>query len=305
MDNMKKIALLLIIGLAFILKLSAQKENGTVYIEHDAINKTRAMWAAFVKGDKETFASFFADTVMVGSNGIFEKKPKAYMVSLIDGWKDYENLTIQDEQGSFPDAIEYKEGGLWVQDWLLWTGTHKTTGIKIKVRVHSLYQFNKEGKIVTGMQYYNYSVFNEINKSQKTIESGVIYKYHPYINTIRKLVNAYCAKDKNLWVSFYTPDASFSNLSLKANTSFDLKTRMANAEKNFANYNTIDMVQSGQPICVAYEKETFVVYSWWVLSLTDKNNNKKSGIQVMMSHGFNNDGKVTWESVYVDSKRLE
>ena len=30
---------------------------------------------------------------------------------------------------AFPDAMEYKEGGTWVQDWLLMTGVHKETGI--------------------------------------------------------------------------------------------------------------------------------------------------------------------------------
>lgn len=302
---MKKIALIFIITLTSFLIVYAQKENGIVYIEHEAINKTKAMWAAFVKGDKDAFVSFFADSIWVGQNGNYERKPQKYMGGFVDWWKNFDRFEIKDDKPAFPDAIEYKAGGLWVQDWQLWTGIHRATGINIKIRVHNLYRFNKDGKIDIANEYFDNDIFDEIDKSQKTIESGVVYKYHPFINNTRKLVNAYCAKDKNLWISFYVPDANFSNLSLKAGESFDLKTRIANAEKNFTKFSTIDMVQSGQPVCVAYEKEYFVVYSWWILSVTDQNGIKKSAIPVMMSHGYNDNGKVTWEAVSVDSKQLE
>ena len=107
------------------------------------------------------------------------------------------------------------------------------------------------------------------------------------------------------WLSFYTPDAVFGSLSLKDGESIDLKTKKADDQKTFATYNTIELAESGEPVCVAYEKEYFVVYSWWVLSVTTMDGKKKSNIPVMLSHGFDNNGKIKWEGVYMDSKRLE
>jgi ketosteroid isomerase-like protein len=302
---MKKIVFLLILAFTSLLTVKAQKENGTVYSEHDAINKIKAMWASFVKGDKETFVSFFADTIWVGSNGDYEKKPQKYMGGFVDWWKNFDNFDIQDDKPAFPDAIKYKNGDVWVQDWLLWTGTHRATGIKIKLHVHNLYRFNKDGKIAIANEYFNNDIFDYIEKSQKTLESGVVYKYHPYINIARKSVNAYAAKDIETLFAFYTPDAVFGSLSLKDGETIDLKAKKAETQKNFAYYNTIELVQSGEPVCVAYEKEYYVVYSWWVLSVSTKDGRKISNIPVMITQGFDNNGKIKWESDYLDSNRFK
>ena len=302
---MKKIVLLLIFALTSFLMVSAQKENGTVYSEHEAIGKTKAMWAAFIKGDKETFVSFFADTIWVGSNGNYEKKPGKYMGGFVDWWENIDNFTIQDDKPAYPDAIEYKSGGLWVQDWLLWTGIHKATGIKINIRVHNLYRFNKDGKINAANQYFDYGVFDEIYKSSKTIENGVVYKYHPYINIVRKAVNAYCAKEVDKMFEFYSGDAVFSNLVLTNNQTYGVDVMKKEMKNNFENQNNISMVETGHPVCVWYEKESYVVYSWWLFSYTTKSGVKKSGIPIMMTDIFNAGGKIAMEAVYYSSNHFE
>lgn len=302
---MKKIACLIVMSLTSFLMVNAQKENGVVYSEHEAINKTKALWAAFVKGDKETFTSFFADSIWVGTNGDYKKRPKADFGGYVDWWKSFDNLSIEDDKPAFPDAIDYKNGGLWVQDWLLWKGTHKSTGINIKLPVHYMYRFDKNGKINVINQYFNTDIYGEIDKNQRTIESGVVYKYHPYITTIRKAVNAYCAKDLETLLSFYTPDAVFSSLSQKNGEFINLNTKTEEFRKTFADYNTIALEQSGEPVCVSYEKAYNVVYSWWVLSLTSMDGKKKSNIPVMLTHGFDDNGKIKWEAVYLSSNHLE
>jgi hypothetical protein len=40
------------------LTVNAQKQSGIVYSEHEGITKTKAAWAAFLKGDKDKFLSF-------------------------------------------------------------------------------------------------------------------------------------------------------------------------------------------------------------------------------------------------------
>ena len=76
---MKKIAFLIILILTTFLMVDAQKENGTVYSEHESIAKTKALWAAFINGDKETFTNLFADSVWVGINGDYQKMLKKDM----------------------------------------------------------------------------------------------------------------------------------------------------------------------------------------------------------------------------------
>ncbi len=302
---MKIYILFLIVGLSSFLMADAQKENGIVYSEHDAITKTKAMWAAFVKGDKETFASFCADSIWEVVNGDFQIRLKKDLGGIVDWWKDFENFSIQDDKPAYPDAIDYKIGGLWVQDWLLWKGTHKATGININLRVHNLYRFDKNGKINSIHQYFNNDIFEEIAKSQKTIESGVVYKYHPYIITIRKAVNAFCSKDLETLLSFYTQDAVFSNLSLKDGVVTNLEAKKKELKDAFDSYNNIKLDQSGAPVCICYEKEYYVVYSWWVLSFTTKDGKKKSKIPLMLSHGFDKEGKIIWESIYFSSNQFE
>lgn len=303
---MKKVVFLIIILLTSFLMVNAQKQSGIVYSEHDGITKTRAMWAAFLKGDKETYLSFYADSVWSGNNGSMERRTKEQFGGMMDWWnKEFKNLSITDDKPAYPDALQFKEGGLFVQDWLKLTGIHEKTGINLDWPFHNVYRFNDQGKVDVILQYYDPARFKEINNSQRTIEDGVVYKFHPYISNTRKAVNAYNAKDLQTWLSFYTPNAVFNSLSLKDGESIDLKTKIANTKNTFATYNTINLKQSGEPVCVSYEKTYNVVYSWWVLSVTTMDGKKKSDIPVMLTHLYDDNGKIMSEAVYMDSKRLE
>lgn len=294
------------LGLSSFLMVSAQKENGTVYIEHEAIAKTKALWAAFVKGDKETFLSFFADSVREGANGIINLRAKKYFGGYIDWWSGVDQLAVKDDTPAFPDAIKYKEGGLWVQDWLKISGIHKKTGINIDWPVHNLYRFNKEGKIDLIRQYFDNKMFDEINNSQRTIENGTVYINHPYINTVRKLVNAYCAGDIETMTDFYTPKTMFWKSDGKANEFLNLEEKMKENKETFANYNNIKLTQIGYPDCIYYSKDdNFIVYSWWILSCTTKDGKKKSDIPVMLSHDFNKEGKINREFLYLSGTHFE
>lgn len=296
----------MIILLTSFLMVSAQKQSGIVYSEHEGITKTRAMWAAFLKGDKETYLSFYADSVWNGNNGSVERRTKEHFGGLMDWWNnEFKNLSITDDKPAFPDALQYKEGGLFVQDWLKLSGIHEKTGIKLDWPFHNVYHFNDKGKIDILLQYYDPSLFKEIYDSQRTIENGVVYKFHPYISNTRKAVNAYNAKDLQTWQSFYTPNAVFNSLSMKDGESIDLKTKIADTKNVFAKYNVINLKQTGEPVCVSYEKTYNVVYSWWILSVTTMDGKKRSGIPVMLTHIYDDSGKITSEAVYIDSKRLE
>jgi hypothetical protein len=139
--TMKKI-LLLIISISLGLINYAQENNGTVYSKHPAIETTKKLWTAFEKGDKATIASFLADTMTANYNGSETNQKKEDYLKIIDAWStEFGNLKVVDDSPAYPDAIEYKKGGLWVQDWLLITGTHKKSGINLNLHIHNLYSF--------------------------------------------------------------------------------------------------------------------------------------------------------------------
>ena len=303
---MKRQLLLLTLGLFSFLMVNAQKENGTVYSEHESIKKTKDLWEAFKKGDKEAFTSFFADTVYVVRNGTLIKRLKREMGGGIEWWQGVENFTIKDDTPAFPDAINYKVGGLWVQDWLRITGTHKKTGINIDLPVHNLYSFNKEGKIRIFHQYFNDNIYEEISNSQRTIENGTVYINHPYIVTTRKCINAYCAEDIETLKTFYSPKAEFWKSDFKGMKMINLDEKMKENEGTFSAYSNISLKQVGYPDCIYYSKDDYyVVYSWWMLSFTTKDGKKKSEIPVMLSHEFDKEGKITREFVYLSSNHFQ
>lgn len=303
---MKKIVFLMIVSFAFVILVHAQKQSGVVYSEHDGITKTKTMWAAFVKGDKETFLSFFADSVRVGHNGKINMQSRGALGGGVDWWKDVANFSVSDDSPAFPDAIQYKGEGFWVQDWLRVTGTHKKTGINIDWPLHNLYHFNKAGKIDGLHQYYNDKIFTEIDNSSRTIENGTVYINHPYIVTVRKLMNAWCAENLDSLAKFYSPKAFFFELPFKQSKFIGLDESLKETRDVFDKYDNLKMVQTGYPDCIYYSKDdNYAVYSWWVLSYTTKDGRKKSEIPVMMTHWFDKDGKISAEFVYLSSNHFE
>lgn len=304
--KMKKILLFfipMVIGLIGI----AQEKNGTVYNQHPAIDNIKKLWTAFEKGDKATFGSFFSDSLVVIYNGSRETQKKEDFLNSLDWWSaEFENLKVADDSPAYPDAIDYTKGGLWVQDWLLITGTHKKSGINLNLHEHHLYSFNKDGKITSLHLYYNNDQFEEIVSSGATQENGKIYINHPHIITVRKLVNAYCAKDIAAMTEFYSPNAYFSNSAMKWGEAINLEERKKEIETNFSSTDKIKMTQVGYPDCIYYAKnDRYVVYSWWIHSGTSKANGKKTEFPIMLSHSFDKEGKIAEEQAYFSTNHFE
>lgn len=304
---MKKLKFVLIVALTSFLTVNAQKQSGIVYSEHEGINKVKAMWAALIKGDKDTHLSFFADSVWTGNNGSVEKRAKEQFVETLEwGKRELKNVSVVDDKSASPDAIQYKDGELFVQDWLRLKGTHEKTGINLNYAVHNVYHFNKAGKIDAFLQYFNTDVFTEIDNSSRTIENGNVYINHPYIVTVRKCVNAYCAKDIETLKTFYSPKTMFMKSDFKAGKPINLEEKMKEDKGFFALWNNITLQQVGYPDCIYYAKnDNYAVYSWWKLSVTSKDGKTKKDIPLMMIHGFNKNGEIMYESTYLSSNHFQ
>ena len=62
--------------------------------------------------------------------------------------------------------------------------------------------------------------------------------------------------------------------------------------------------QIGYPDCVYYAKnDGYVVYSWW--KMTVKKGDEKAEFGYMLSHDYDDEGKIVNEHVYVSSNQLD
>ena len=304
---MKKNTAFLILLLFVGVNSFSQKKNGTVFSEHETIDITREVWKAAVAGDEAKYRSYFADSAYIIRNeSDSPKRANAEIGKGLATWSSkYENLKIGDQKPAYPDAIEYKEGGTWVQDWLLMTGIHKETGIVVDLPVHNLYSFNEEGKIRMMSSYFNNDVFEEIANSQTKKLNGKVYINHPYIVHVRKAMNAFVAKDMESLKSFYSPKASFTASWMNLGESQNLEEYIDNVSETFGSDNVkFKVEQVGYPDCVYYEKNNvYVVYSWWNMFI--KKDDKKFEIPYMISHDFDEDGKIIREHLYMSSNHWE
>lgn len=300
---MRKSFLLLLVILLIGGNAYSQKKNGTVYSEHESIDKSRALWKAFVDGDQNKYVSFFADSLYAMNNGDRGDKVAAKdMAKNLDWWQnEWENLKIVDHAPAYPDAVEYKGGGLWVQDWLLVTARHKKTGINLELPLHNLYSFNEKGKIIIMDSYFSNDVFEEIRNAQTKKENGKVYINHPYIAKVRKCVNAHVDKDLEAWASFFAPKATFMASWAKFGDSKSLAEMKEMKTKQFSNKDSKATAEEvGYPDCIYYELgDTYTVYSWWKISFMK--DGKKVVYPLMLSHTFNKDGKITSEFAYASS----
>ncbi|MDX8338032.1 nuclear transport factor 2 family protein [Draconibacterium sp. IB214405] len=302
---MKNFAVLLILALIGS-SVFSQNKNGTVFNEHETIDVTRDFWNAVKSGDTEKAKTFFADSVMIVRNGN-DWKTTADQFGENTGWwsKNFVKFNVEDSPGAYPDAIEYKDGKIWVQDWLKLTGTHEKTGINLELELHCLYAFNDDGKIAAFIQYYNNNVFEDIRNAQTTRENGKVYINHPYIATVRKLLNTYVAEDVDGLRDFFAENATFSNTAGGFNQSMNLEERAADVANHFATRKDIHFEQIGYPDCIFYELNNgFVVYSWWNYSYTDEESGKKVVMPLMLSHSFNDDGKIVQEMAYFSTNHV-
>jgi len=301
---MKKLSIILILvflgGMSF-----AQKKAGTIYSEHEYIDKTKEFWKSFVNLDAERCMSYLTDSIYNYNNGQQSMIPKENIAGALNWWGQFKNLTIKDMAPATPDALDYGGGAIWVQDYLICTGIHKSSGINLNMPLHMTYGFNKEGKINVLIWNYDNDVIEQINSSSSNMDNGTIYINHPYINTTRKVVNAYQNMDIAAWEEFFTPNARFFLSDRQFDETIDIDARKTSLKVSFAKWTKLEMVQHGYPDCLHYSKgDSYVVYSWWTLKAVEEGG-KKIQVPILLGHHFNKEGKIWGEDIYYSTNHLE
>ncbi len=200
---------------------SQKSKNGTVYNEHPAIDAVESMWQAFFAGDSDKVASYLADDFKSYQGTSINKNAKGRDKEWFIGGVKWvkENMSYSSHKrskGAYPDAIDYKgDDGLWVQTWDHWKALDNKTGVQIDMPVHRLYAMTDDNKIKTMIIYDNGLPWAERRRSFAPRSNGTIYNNHDNINTVRLTIGALENGDIDKSFSYFTEDATFTNLDMK------------------------------------------------------------------------------------------
>jgi len=289
----------------------AQKEkNGTIYNDHPAIKVVEAMQQAFIKGDTIALANSLSDDFRslngFNTNPDNEGGTKQNMINQSKNWqKNFAYLSIKRSAGAYPDALEYKDGQLWVQTWDLLRGVHNETGQKIDMQLHRLFLIDKDNKIRTMINYGDGWVWKELRERSSTRTNGKIYDQHESINKVLRMMAALEHGDVDKAFSFFTENARFTNLDMADGESHTVAEEKA-AFSGMLNDWTIESIDVvGYPDYLEYDIDNAkVVQSWWTARMTRKSDSKKVKLPMMLMHRFNDDGMITRETGYYTTKVL-
>lgn len=310
---MKK-ALLIVMVVFTVITYAQKKANGTIYVDHPAINVVESMTKAFVSGDADKVSSYLADDFKSFNGTDMNDKggDKASYLKRVKYWKDnVDYLSIKRSPGAYPDALEYTDDAqkdvVWVQTWEDMKGMHKKTGVKLDMPLHQLFVVNKNNKIKSITSYNNGSIFDEIGSSSDTRKNGMIYNHHDYINKVRLMIHSFENKDFNKSYSFYDKDAKFRSINMPADEkSLTLDQMKDNDKKLMSQFDITSIDVVGYPDYLNYEMgNQKVVQSWWNFKMTRKSDNKKIVMPILFIDTFNDDGMIVDEMAYYSDKLLE
>ena len=286
-----------------------KKVNGTIYVEHPAINVVESMQQAFVKGDSVKVASYLTDDFKSfnGSNTNKQDKgiDKKGFINQLKFWNsNIDYLTIKRSEGAYPDALEYKDENnkdvTWVQTWDNLKGVHNKTGVALDMPIHRLFIVDKSNKIKMMTTYSDSGIYNEIGESSVDRKNGTIYNHHDYINKIRLMVRAFENKDFAKAYSFYDKKVQFRNINMPIDAKSMTLDQMKDVDKKMMDdfdITSIDVV--GYPDYLNYEMgNAKVVQSWWNMRMTRKSDKKKIVVPILFIDTFSDEGMIVDEMAY-------
>lgn len=311
---MKKLTLVVLL-FTMSISYAQKKSNGTVYINHPAIDVVDAYTKTVNSGNLDKLDAFFADDFKAYNsttdNQYSKGTDKTAFVKRIKSWREnIDYFAITPAKGAYPDAIEYKDDAqkdvVWVQCWDEVKGVHKKTGVKINMNLHRLFVINKANKIKTIFIYDNPQVFDEIDDSFTERTNGTIYNHHQNINNVKNMLFAFENKDLNKSYSYFADNAIFSDVNSMDNKSISLDEQKAIDKKVLEAYDFVGLDVVGYPDYMHYELgDSGVVYSWWTWHVIRKSDKKEIALPVHYQHNMNKEGKITREMAYYNAALLK
>ena len=311
---MKKIIIAIVMFSMFI-SYAQKKANGTVYMNHPAIDVVDAYTKSINSGDLAKAESYLADDFKSYNSTTDNQNSKgldktAFMKRMKNWRESIDYFSIQTAKGTYPDAIEYKDDTqkevVWVQTWDEVKGVHKNTGVKINMNLHRLFVVNKANKIKTIFVYDNPEIYTEIYESMAERTNGTIYNHHQNINNVKNMLFAFENKDLNKSYSYFSSDAKFSDINSMDGKSISLDEQKAMDKKVLDTFDIVGLEVVGYPDYMHYELgNSGVVYSWWNWHVIRKSDKKAITLPVHYQHNMDKDGKIVREMAYYNSALLK
>ena len=306
---------LTLLTLALCTGLFAQKKkNGTIYIEHPAIDVVNQMYEAVNTKDSLKLASLIADDFKGYSgdemNKDAEATTKEEFLQNVSAWQTYNRyFTINQSDNGYPDAVEYKDETFssvtWVYAWEKMTGVGGTTGVKFSQPRHVQYGVTDKNQIVFARIYQNQGPFTESWRSQRELKDGQIYSHHPNINTVRKALHALEFNDMDAYYEAFTDTAQFDGLFNDWDNDPLNKEEIKALQKDFLATYTVNSFDCAWIKYYEFDSQRDYVQSWWRVSLTRKSDKKVTVIPVMFNHRFNDEGKIVRQNELWNQAKLD
>ncbi len=294
-----------------VIMYSQKKKNGTVYSEHPAITAVESMMQAYFDGDEDKVASYLADDFKSYQGTSLNKDAKGTnKENFLKGVKwvkeNWSYTTYKRTKGAYPDAIDYKDdSGVWVQTWNHLKALDNKTGVRLDMPIHRLYQMTSDNKIKNIITYDNDLPWAERRRSFAPRTNGTIYNNHDNINTVRLMMGALENGDADKGFSYFTEDATFSNLDMAQGERVTLTEEKEGFLGMLEKWTIESIDVQGYPDYLEYELGNGkVVQSWWIVRMKRKSDGKKVKLPLMLTHDFNDEGKITGENGYYTLQAL-
>jgi hypothetical protein len=294
-----------------IIGVNAQKNtNGVIYDKHPAIDVVESFMKAFVKGDAATMTSLTTDDFKaynaMNTNWDYKGQDLATCIRNAQNYaNNYTNFSITKRGTSYPDALEYKKDGIWVYTYNMFFAINKKSGFKIESPYDCTFIFNAEGTKIKSMNFYmNTAMLLKNTESEQTLTNGILYKNHPNIVKVRKLVANFSLANMDGMFTDFAPNARFNDLNYAYGVSKGIEERKKDLTPFFENIEIIGIDEIGYPDMLDHDGPSSVVDSWWSMRLRNKKTNKKFKLALVFSHTFNDQGQIQTESAYYNGSQL-
>lgn len=141
-------------------------------------------------------------------------------------------------------------------------------------------------------------------ESEQTLTNGILYKNHPNIVKVRKMIANFSLGNVDGIFADFAPNARCLdiNYAYGVSTSVEENKKEVTALLQDIEIEGIDEV--GYPDMLDHEGPSSVVDSWWSMRLRNKKTNKKFKIALYLSHTFNDQGQIGEEYSYYNGAQI-